>query len=160
MREHIDPAFTPAFSTLNVGMIHGGKAKNVIPGACTFTLEWRPLPNQPTDLVLDELKRIAAELSLEEPGFEARIKPLRLDRGFSTPAQADVVQCLAKLGGKAPETVSFGTEAPQLAALGATPVVFGPGDITVAHQTGEHVPKDEFFRAAAILEQAIVQFCG
>lgn len=160
LRQEIDEAFAPAFSTLNVGMVHGGKAKNVIAGSCTFTLEWRPLPGQATDVVLRQVERIRDELRAEEPTFAATIKPLRLDRGFSTPVAAEVVQCLARLSGLPPDTVSFGTEAPQLTALGASTVVFGPGDITVAHQTGEHVPKAELFRAASMLEHAVLQFCG
>lgn len=160
LRQQLDADFSPGFSTLNVGMLNGGKAKNVIPGSCKFTLEWRPLPSQPTDTVLRAVEQFCAELKAEDASFTAIVKPLRLDRGFATAPDADVVACLARLSGKSPETVSFGTEAPQLAALGATPVVFGAGDITVAHQTGEHVPKEEFFRAAAMLEQAVLQFCG
>src|SRR5262249_56183358 len=41
-----DPSFDPPYTTLNVGLIQGGRAKNVIPGSCTFTLEWRPIPAQ------------------------------------------------------------------------------------------------------------------
>ena len=96
----------------------------------------------------------------EEPGFVATIRPLRMDRGYDTAADADVVTFLAQASGRAPQTVSFGTEGPQLAALGAVPVVFGPGDITVAHQTGEYVPIDELHRAAEILEAAVLHFCA
>lgn len=160
MRHLVDEAFAPAFATLNVGMVTGGKAKNVIPGLCKLTLEWRPLPSQPPGLLLEEVERICAGLKAEEPAFSATIKPLRLDRGYSTPVDADIVQCLSALSGRPPDSVSFGTEGPQLAALGATPVVFGAGDITVAHQTGEHVPKKELFLAASILERAVLQFCG
>ena len=44
--------------------------------------------------------------------------------------------------------------------LGSVPVVFGPGDIKNAHQTGEFVPRDELHRCAQILERALVKFCG
>jgi acetylornithine deacetylase len=155
-----DPRFVPAHGTLNVGMVSGGKAKNVIPGACRFTLEWRPLPSQETAEVLRALEQLVAECQAEEPGFTATIRPLRLDRGFDTAEAEDVVQFLSAQGGRAPDTVSFGTEGPQLQQLGAVPVVFGPGDITVAHQTGEHVPKDELLRAADILEAALLHFAG
>jgi acetylornithine deacetylase len=154
------PDFVPPYATLNVGMISGGRAKNVIPGACRFTLEWRPLPSQPVDQVLRAVEALQEALASEEPGFEATIRPLRMDRGFDTPADADVVRFLAERTGKAPDTVAFGTEGPQLAALGAVPVVFGPGDITVAHQTGEHVPKAELEHAVDVLESAILHFCG
>ena len=36
--------FEPAFTTLNVGTIQGGSAKNIIPGRAELLLEWRPIP--------------------------------------------------------------------------------------------------------------------
>ena len=39
-------AFDPPYTTLNVGLIEGGTAKNVIAGKCRFTLEWRNVPGQ------------------------------------------------------------------------------------------------------------------
>jgi len=44
-------------------------------------------------------------------------------------------------------------------AIGAEPVVFGPGDIRVAHRTGEFVPVAELQRCVEILETAIRTFC-
>jgi acetylornithine deacetylase len=92
--------------------------------------------------------------------MEWSLKPLRMDRGFSTPPDAELVTFLEKASGKAAGTVAFGTEGPQLAALGAQPVVFGPGDIKVAHQNGEFVPHDQLFRAEEVLEAALLHFCG
>ncbi len=160
LRVETHPDFVPAFGTLNVGMAVGGKAKNVIPGHMRLTLEWRPLPGQATEAVLRQVEALIAQCRAEEPGFEATVRPLRMDRGYDTPATADVVQFLAQQSGRSPDTVSFGTEGPQLAALGAVPVVFGPGDITVAHQTGEFVPSVELHRAAEILEAAVLHFCA
>lgn len=152
--------FVPPFTTLNVGLVSGGKAKNIIAGACRFTLEWRPLPRQRPELVLEELQRLAAELEASDSRLQVDINAGRLDQGFDTDPAADVVQFLAEHSGKPADTVAFGTEGPQLSALGATPVVFGPGDITVAHQTGEHVPTAELLRAAEVLEAAVVRFCA
>jgi acetylornithine deacetylase len=160
LREQTHPDFVPSFGTLNVGMASGGKAKNVIPGQMKMTLEWRPLPNQSTEFVLKAVEQLIEECKAEEPGFVATVRPIRMDRGYDTAADADVVTFLEKASGKKTDTVSFGTEGPQLSALGAVPVVFGPGDITVAHQTGEHVPVDELQRAAEILEAAVLHFCG
>jgi acetylornithine deacetylase len=44
-------------------------------------------------------------------------------------------------------------------ALGAEAVVFGPGDIRVAHRTGEFVPIDELNQSVEILLRAIQRFC-
>jgi acetylornithine deacetylase len=43
--------------------------------------------------------------------------------------------------------------------MGAQAVVFGPGDIRQAHQTGEFVPIPELVRCEEILEKAIHYFC-
>jgi acetylornithine deacetylase len=160
LREEQDAAFQPPYTTVNVGLIQGGKAKNIIPGACRFTVEWRPIPGQRAEKVVELLEDIRRELVKDEPGYEARVHVLRVDRGVNTPEDAEVVRFLAEQSGHAPTTVPFGTEAPQLTALGAEAVVFGPGDIRVAHQTGEFVPMDELVRCEAILSRAIARFCG
>jgi acetylornithine deacetylase len=160
LRAELDPRFVPGYASLNVGTISGGRAKNVIPGECRFTLEWRPLPGQRVEAVLEVLQGAILEEQAADPAFSATVRPQRLDRGFDTPAGADVVRSLERLSGLASETVSFGTEGPQLQALGAVPVVFGPGDIQVAHQTGEFVPVVELLRAESILEAALLEFAG
>ena len=43
--------FEPAFTTVNIGTIEGGTAKNVVPGLCRFQLEWRPIPGQSPNVV-------------------------------------------------------------------------------------------------------------
>ena len=44
-------------------------------------------------------------------------------------------------------------------ALGADAVVFGPGDIRVAHRTGEFAPIDQLNECIHILREAIERFC-
>src|SRR6185503_4308352 len=119
LRGDADPNFAPPFTTVNVGLISGGRAKNVIPGSCKFTLEWRPIPSQPTNRVLELLEEIRLDLIDNEPGYEVKIKPLRMDRGVETAESSEVVQFIVAESGKKPETVAFGTEAPQLTQLGA-----------------------------------------
>jgi acetylornithine deacetylase len=160
LRETTDPAFVPPFATVNVGVVSGGKAKNVIPGLVRFTLEWRPLPGQDVNVVLDTLERLRRECVADDASFSMTVKPLRLDRGFVTSPDADLVRFLEGQTGKTSDTVAFGTEGPQLAALGAVPVVFGPGDITVAHQTGEHVPVADLARCAEVMQSALLHFAG
>jgi len=159
LRQASDDEFSPPFTTLNVGVIQGGKAKNIIPGECSFTLEWRPTPGEPHSVVLDEVQAIAARLGRAHPrlAFEARL--LRFDEASSTPRDAELVRFLEAQSGNRSSTVAFGTEAPQLTALGATAVVFGPGDIRTAHQTGEFVPIAELERCEQILAAAVERFC-
>lgn len=160
LRTFTNPDFQPPFTTVNVGTIAGGKAKNIIPGKCTFTVEWRPIPNQSPDVVLKKLEALCQEMLVNDASFTARIKLLRQDAGVDTSLDSPLVQFLAQKTKRVPDTVSFGTEAPHLTQLGAQAVVFGPGNIQVAHQTGEFVPVDELLMCHQILVQAILHFCA
>ena len=153
-------AFDPPHTTLNVGLIAGGTAKNVIAGECRFTLEWRPVPGQRPELVAELIGREVGRLREGDDGFDCEVNVTRLDGGAETRADAPLVRALEELTGRAAGTVSFGTEAPQLAELGADAVVFGPGDIRVAHRTGEFVPAAELRECARILRRTVERFCG
>lgn len=151
--------FDPPFTTLNVGIINGGSAKNIVPGECRFTLEWRTIPGQSSQHVLNLVKNAVAELLQEDVDFVCEIDAARADESFETAQGSALVDFLQETAGKPSGTVAFGTEAPAMIALGAEAVVFGPGDIRVAHRTGEFVPIGELNRCVEILRQAIVHFC-
>jgi acetylornithine deacetylase len=151
--------FDPPYTTLNVGLINGGSAKNVLAGECRFTLEWRSIPGQATDHVLDLVNAAISELRQQDPDFVCELGGARADESFETKAESELVQFLEQSSGQTSGTVAFGTEAPSLIALGAEAVVFGPGNIRVAHRTGEFVPIDELKQCVAILDQAIRRFC-
>ncbi len=155
-----NPAFDPPYTTLNIGLIRGGTAKNVIPGECRFTLEWRPIPGQAPNRVLDLLHSALTEERRLDPNFHCEVDASRADSGFEVPATSRFVQLLETLTAKKSGTVAFGTEAAQMIELGAEAVVMGPGDIRVAHQTGEFVPKDELDRCVEILTKAIRFTCN
>ena len=110
--------------------------------------------------MLRDVERLNAACVAEDPGFQLEVTPMRMDRGFDTAADAEVVRFLEAESGNAAATVAFGTEGPQMSELGSVPVVFGPGDIKTAHQTGEFVPRTELHRCEEILERALLKFCG
>jgi acetylornithine deacetylase len=152
-------AFDPPYTTLNVGLINGGSAKNIVAGECRFTLEWRSVPGQATDHVLNLVNEAVAEIKKTDPDFNCEVRAARADESFETAAESHLVKFLAEASERAAAAIAFGTEAPSMIALGAEAVVFGPGDIRVAHRTGEFVPVDELHRCVAILGQAIQHFC-
>jgi acetylornithine deacetylase len=159
IQEEQHPHFDPTYTTLNIGVIRGGSAKNVIAGECRFTLEWRPIPTQDSSRVLDLLNSAIEREKLIDPGFECEVDASRTDAGFETSQTSPLVTLLEGLTGKPAGTVAFGTEAAQIGALGAEAVVLGPGDIRVAHRTGEFVPLDELQRCMEIITQAITSLC-
>jgi acetylornithine deacetylase len=151
--------FDPPHTTVNVGIISGGTAKNIVARECHFTLEWRPIPGQQNDLVLNLVKRAVEDLQQHDSDFVCEIDAARADESFETRADSSLVQFLEQTSGNASGTVAFGTEAPSMIALGADAVVFGPGDIRVAHRTGEFVPVNQLHECVNILRQAIERFC-
>jgi acetylornithine deacetylase len=152
-------AFDPPYTTLNVGLINGGSAKNIIAGECRFTLEWRPVPGQKAAHVLELLERAIDEERAKDADYACEVKVIRLDEGMETAAESALVRMLEEATAKTAGTIAFGTEAPQMAALGAQAVVLGPGNIRVAHRTDEFVPVAELHACVRILERAIEHFC-
>lgn len=159
LRGETHPAFDPSYTTLNVGLVRGGTAKNVIAGECRFTLEWRPIPRQDPKRLLDLLFAAIDEEKTRDADFFCDVDAARADRGFETSPNSKLVRVLEELSGHQPGTVAFGTEAAQMTQLGAEAVVLGPGDIRVAHRTGEFVPAAELEACVKILRQAIEQLC-
>jgi acetylornithine deacetylase len=151
--------FDPPYTTLNVGLIEGGSAKNVVAGECRFTLEWRTIPGQPSDYVLKLVRRAVDDLQRDDAGFICEVDAARTDDSFETRADSALVQFLEESSGKSSGTVAFGTEAPSMITLGAEAVVFGSGDIRVAHRTGEFVPIDQLNKCVQILQKTIEHFC-
>jgi len=160
LRQDQHAAFDPPYTTLNVGLIHGGSAKNVLAGECRFTLEWRPIPSQPSEHVLRLFKTAIQEEMQADPDFQCEVDATRADSGFETSPDSPLIKLLEKATGKESGTVAFGTEAAQMMSLGSESVVIGPGDIREAHRTGEFVPVDELERCAQILKESVAQICG
>jgi acetylornithine deacetylase len=161
LRAERDEAFDPPFATWNVGVVSGGKARNIVAGECRFSYEWRPLPGQDPRRALRLLEKACQDL-VAGSGDRLRvaIAPLRTDAAAVTPPEAAVVRFLEAECGRPAVTVPFGTELPEVIGLGAEACVFGPGDITVAHRTGEFVELSDVARATAVLARAIERFCA
>jgi acetylornithine deacetylase len=153
------PHFEPPYTTLNVGLIRGGTAKNIIAGECRFTLEWRPVPGQDASHVVELVRAAIEDERSRDRDFDCTLNVIRLDEAMETPAESGLVRLLEETTGSAAGTIAFGTEAPQMTELGAEAVVFGPGDIRVAHRTGEFVPVEELRECVRVLSRAIEHFC-
>ncbi len=159
LRNEPHPAFDPPYTTINVGVISGGTAKNVIPGECRFTVEWRPVPGQAAECALELIQAEVAQMRYAEADFDCQVDVIRIDQASETAADSALVGFMETATGQTAGTVAFGTEAPNLTALGAEAVVFGPGSIRTAHRTGEFVPMTELNHCVEILAGAISHFC-
>jgi acetylornithine deacetylase len=155
-------AFSPPWTTLNVGEVRGGTAKNVVPAECSFLLEWRPVPTQRPEVVLERLRGIIEGMKTEESqeGIEIQVEVLRMDEGFETSADSAVIHSVMRGPDSEIKTIAFGTEAPWLARMGAEAVVIGPGSMLTAHSPRECVPIAELDACVTMLRHAIGELCG
>jgi acetylornithine deacetylase len=147
--------FEPGFTTINVGTIQGGTAKNIVPGLCRFHLEWRPIPGEPANRVFEAVAAIVERLRHADPGFHAEMKPLRRQPGFETSADAPLVRSVEALTHRPATSIPFGSEASLFAPLAEEVTVFGPGDMRTAHSSRECIAVVELDEAVACLRSLI-----
>ena len=138
-----DTLFDPPRTTVNVGVIEGGTAKNILAGRCLFLVEWRPVPGEDPAAMLGRLRELVDEMSKAQPRAEIELIALRAEPGFA-PAKAGSLQGqLAGLLNSEPTGICFGSEASRVARVADEVIVIGPGDMRTAHSERECVPRDE-----------------
>jgi acetylornithine deacetylase len=152
LAEEQHPFFSPSFTTLNIGTIQGGTAKNIVPGQCKFQLEWRPIPGQADDTVPAAILRIANTLRHADPDFRCELRVLRQQAGFESPLTSKLVRSIEAITGRPAISIPFGSEASLLASVAEEVVVFGPGDMQTAHSSRECVSLDELDEAVGCLQ--------
>ena len=152
--------FDPPYTTLNVGLIRGGTAKNIVAGECRITVEWRPVPGDDPKRAAKLIREELARLSLRYPGFHAELNVQRMDPSFDPSPTDSLSKLVQSLTRRKPATVAFGTEAAHLRSLTSETIVFGPGNMETAHKTGEFVPITELNKCTAILTSVIENLCG
>ena len=119
-------------STMNIGIIEGGRATNVVPDFAKAQLLYRLVA--PSDGLRQEIVKAVGRAA--EVEFVLDIPYMR----FLTVPGIETM------------TASFTTDIPKLAAWGE-PVLLGPGSILVAHTDREFIAKAELMRAIELYEQ-------
>jgi acetylornithine deacetylase len=153
--------FDPPHTTLNVGVIEGGAAVNIIARDCRFEWDLRAVPgDDPLEMKAGIDAFIAAELL---PRMRAvfpdaavatetivSVPPLLPDPG--SPAEA-----LARrlTGANTATTVSFASEAGLYQQAGIPAIICGPGSIDVAHQPNEFITREELAAGRDFLDRLL-----
>ena len=139
--------FDPTFTTLNVGTIEGGSAKNIIPGRTDLLIEWRPIPGLSSDRIPAALREMLEGLQRQYPGVRGSLAILREQAGFETAADSPLVRFIESVTAQPATSIAFGSEASAWSAVAEEVVVFGPGDMRSAHSDRECVSVDELTTA-------------
>jgi acetylornithine deacetylase len=157
-----DPSqrFNPPYSTIHVGVIEGGTAKNIIPRKCSFQWETRLLPlADPTD-VPARFEKYAASL-------EPAMKKISGDTGINN-QQTNIVPGLAPednspaehlalhlAGANGTHAVSYCTEAGLFQQIGIPAIICGPGSIEQAHKPDEYIDISEMQKCEVFMKRLL-----
>ncbi|WP_210496837.1 acetylornithine deacetylase [Microvirga antarctica] len=161
MMERGDPSgrFDPPYTTVHVGTIAGGTARNIISKFCSFQWEFRGLPSLDPQEIPNRLDHYASEVALRRLnrfGDFGRIETtLAVAVPGLAPAPGSAAEALAlRLAGRnRTQTVPFGTEAGHYQQAGIPTVVCGPGSINQAHQADEYITLDQIEAGTAFMRR-------
>ena len=158
-KQRLDPNFDPPYTTVHVGMMHGGTAVNIVPQDCEIVWEFRAVEG---DDGADIKQRVQAFI---DEDLLPRMRAVAPEADIVTEPIAEVVGLFPEKDGAAEtlikllaqrndtETVSYGTEGGVFQVAGISTVVCGPGDIAVAHQPNEFVDVDQISQCMDLMDR-------
>ncbi|PYD86381.1 acetylornithine deacetylase [Pseudomonas syringae pv. pisi] len=157
-----DEGYDIPYSTVHIGRIDGGKALNIVPNLCTLEFEYRNLPGDNPDALLEQLREraevlvrearqlsgvadIEIEVMNEYPALETHpsVEAVRLLHAFAEPGTQHI-------------KVSYGTEGGLFAGrLNVPVVVCGPGSIEQAHKPDEFIDESQMNAGERFLQSLL-----
>ena len=154
--------FDPPYSTVHVGLIEGGTAKNIVPRRCSFQWETRLLPTADPQAVPKRFDAFSKSL-------EPAMKEIAPGTGIAT-ACVNTVPGLAPEDNSAAEhlalhlananathAVSYCTEAGLFQQIGIPAVICGPGSIEQAHKPDEYIDVSELRKCEGFMARLMGQ---
>ncbi|MEE4858661.1 acetylornithine deacetylase [Pseudomonas alliivorans] len=157
-----DDGYDIPYSTVHIGRIDGGKALNIVPNLCTLEFEYRNLPGDDPDQLLEQLREraevlvrearqlsgvaaIDIEIMNEYPALETHpsVEAVRMLHAFAEPGTLHI-------------KVSYGTEGGLFAGrLNVPVVVCGPGSIEQAHKPDEFIEESQMNAGERFLQSLL-----
>jgi acetylornithine deacetylase len=155
------PGIGPA--TYSVGLVEGGRGGSTVADRCQVTLDRRVLPSESLEAAEAQVQQLLGRLEGERPGLRWALSRTVAFPPLQGAGATDLEQALKRAVADLGEIVTnerrgmrFATDAAWYETAGCPAVVFGPGDVTVAHQPDEHVAVSELYATT----RAIALCCG
>jgi len=149
--------FDPGYSTVHVGTIHGGTARNILAKECRFHWEFRALPGTALDHAWRRFERYVS--MIETP----KLRRFTADARIETQTEIEVPGLIADPGSTAESlvlklirsnrtiAVPYATEAGRFQVAGIPTIVCGPGSIDQAHQPDEFIDVSQISECLACM---------
>jgi len=155
-RRQRHPLLGPA--TYNIGTIQGGISRNTVPDRCTFQISKRWLPGDSPEAIQRELEQAVREVETEarvsivrEPDME-RVPHPPLELPPDHPLACTLAMVVHRVIGRMPALSAMPafTDAALFQDAKIPAVVFGPGDLGLAHGDGEHIAVSQLGQATRV----------
>ena len=152
-----DQAFEPPYSSLQAGVISGGKAINIVPDLCRLELEARAISGVDPQSLLTPIRNKAE--ALREMGYSVEWNEMSAYPALALDVTSPLVSLIEDLTHQtALGAVSYGTEAGLYQGAGIDALICGPGDIGRAHKPDEFILESELVACQTFIE-ALGQRC-
>lgn len=129
------------YTTMNIGLIRGGSARNSIPANCYVAIDFRIANNDH----INEIKEKVEKLSKQ---YECTAKIIESIESFINETDSNDIT----------ETANFITEASFLKNVHKR-IILGAGPVT-AHEVNEHITEESYKKLVEQYKKIILQICG
>ena len=157
----VESPFNPPYGIINIGIIRGGNARNIIADRCEVQWHYRPLPQDDAAAVVAEAQRHAEKVLLpmmRGGGHPAKVETVT-DAAYPgllpQPQSAAVLLAQQLLGEDGFSVAPYGADAGYFQQAGIPAVIVGPGDIAQAHKPDEFIAVDELERCLHFLDKLL-----
>ena len=146
---------------MNIGIMKGGSASNIVPAKCEATLDVRYLPSQSAEGILDEIKEIAKNI---DGAFDfeivAKSLPHEVDPSniLVESIQSNAKNIMSSI--PVPFGLGGGTFAKSFNLSGITAVGYGPGDDTAFHIADEYIEIKQLITFAHVIAAVSIDILG
>jgi acetylornithine deacetylase len=154
-----DSPFDPAWTTVNVGALHGGTVHNVIASKAQVDWEMRPIQKSDAEFVKADLKALCNDILLPRmrdifPNASIETEVVGEVDGLIPTLENEARQIVCALTGRNDVgVVPFGTEAGIFQNIGMDAVICGPGSIDQAHKGDEYITLEQLEQCVKMLER-------
>ena len=157
-------------SAINIGTIHGGQQPSFVAGECRVQVDRRWVTNETIEQVFDGLEELLAKVRAARPGLRTELA--RMPEGMAMMLHGPLVieprhpLVLAAQGALAdagldsvPTVFPAWTDGALISREAGIPtLIWGPGELHLAHSAEESVPVDEVLLAARLYASAARRF--
>ncbi len=128
------------FTTMNVGLINGGSAKNSVPASCNISIDFRLADSKHIDVIVNKIEELSKK-------YKAKVNIIECIKPF-----ADKIDFL-----KDAKAANFITEASKVTNCNNR-IILGVGPVT-AHEVNEHISIESYNKLKEQYKELIYKIC-